>query len=321
MRFIRPPPGISLSSHPRPCQGPPENKPRNLHSPIKSKPGISPLAVSRSPPCLPLHWPLCFTGRLLRCKVPARHRPLRSLPAGGADGSYLFPYSMAGANRRTSVFAKAASGAWLPLFRAQRARSYRDVPRSRLRRRWSSRCPGSASSPFPERTGRAPVRAAAAPPVAAATLRLRFPPPPHRAPRSAALEHRDWRRGGAGFAHQPPALRRARWAVPAADKALGSLARPRRAFLGEPVPHPLRSLRGRYRPRAPQSAGTRLPAPLPPLSPRRSAQAAHRRRSLVRRLMNMQIQARGRLMAGGQVINILVSARGFAGARPAPAAG
>lgn len=179
-----------------------------------------------------------------------------------------------------------------------------------------------APLPAPSRApGSAPVRAAAAPPVAPATLRLRFPPPPRRAPRSAALEHRDWRRGGAGSAHQQPALRPVRRAVPAPDTALGSLARPRHSSLGEPVLHPLRSLRGRYRPRAPQPAGTRLPAPLPPLSPRRSAQPAHRRRSLARRLMNMQIQTRGRLMVDGQVINILVSARGLAGARPAPAAG
>lgn len=179
---------------------------------------------------------------------------------------------------------KAASRAWELLFRAQRARNYRDVARSRPRRRWSSRYPSSASAPSPSTPG--PLRSA---------LPQRRPLPRQpsvcasrrRAPRSAALEHRDWRRGGAGSAHQQPALRPVRRAVPAPDTALGSLVCPRRAFLGEPVPHPLRSLGGRYRPRASQPAGTRLTAPLPPLSPRRSAQPAHRRRSLARRLMNM----------------------------------
>lgn len=97
MSFIRPLPGISHSSHQRPCQGPSENKPRILHSLMKSKPGISPLAVSRSPPCLPLHWRLCFA-----CGARCLHTTGRIAPYWA--GNYLFPYSMAGANRRTSVF-------------------------------------------------------------------------------------------------------------------------------------------------------------------------------------------------------------------------
>lgn len=60
---------------------------------MKRKAGISLLAVSRSPPRLPLHWPLCFSGRFLCCKVPAR--PGRSAPHR-AGGSCLFPHPTAG---------------------------------------------------------------------------------------------------------------------------------------------------------------------------------------------------------------------------------
>lgn len=229
MSFIRPPPGISHSSHPRPCQGPPENKPRILHSPIKSKPGLSPLAVSRSPPCLPLHCPLCFAGRLLRCEVLARYRPLRSLPGGRQlpipllhgrgerENQRVLPEQRAGlGSRRSEHSGHGATGTCRGAAPdgggAPAALGPLPAP--------SPSAPGALRSALPQRRPlpRQPC--------------LRFPPPPRRAPRSAALEPRDWRRGGAGFAHQPPALRPARRAVPAADTALGRLVRPRRAFRG-----------------------------------------------------------------------------------------
>lgn len=258
MSFSRPPSGISHSSHPRPCQGPPEKKTKQgftFSYKVQARDQVAGSVTVTSPPFLSL---AALLLRQIFVVQGACTPPAASLLTGWAAAAFsLTPWQ--GRTGEPACSAKAASRAWELQFRAQRARSYRDVARSRPRRRRSSRCPSSAPSSFSDYTGSAPVRAAAAPPVAPATFRLHFPPPPHRAPRSAALEPRDWRRGGAGSALRRPALRATRRAVLAADMALGRLVRPHHSFLGSRFHTRSALYAGGTRPRASQPAGSGSP--------------------------------------------------------------